>query len=359
MMLRSTVPRRLQTALPQRICGQVDRRVVFTGDSASIGRMGSLREAQSWWAGASSIRAFVTGAPEVIVDTANYPDLCEPAFLKQCRAQLAVQQTCRLPRFLTPETVANLVNFVEAERRMPGKCTHPGTTWSTIFYQEPSAIEELGDAHPLRRLVSRSNTYITAESIPEGIPLRRLQDDPGFQAFLEAVTGETLFEYACPVSKFVFSLADEKDHQDWHFDNNFLTLTFMLQKPAHGGLLEVHPRIGRENYEEISRILEGSAYSTPRGELLPDSNQQVQEGGEGPQAGREEFESSFPKLTYEYEVGDMILFIGRDSLHRCTKISGDRTRMIGIISYNTRETAGNVPNAVHMEKVYNLRQHQA
>ena len=42
-----------------------------------------------------------------------------------------------------------------------------------------------------------------------------------------------------------------------HFDSNLLTLTFMVQKSEGGGLLEVHPLIGRENYDSISDVLDG------------------------------------------------------------------------------------------------------
>ena len=59
-------------------------------------------------------------------------------------------------------------------------------------------------------------------------------------------------------------------------------------------------------------------------------------------------------LTFQYEVNDMVMFFGRESLHRATPVEGDRERIIAIISYNTVEHTA-IPDRVHMEKVYNIR----
>ena len=239
-------------------------------------------------------------------------DLTDPSLVKHCRDQLESNQICVLPEFLTESARVGMLEFVEAQQ-----IDHPGLTTSTVYYQEPD--EAFPGGHPKRRLVTRSNTYITADKIPL-IPLRELQESEEFVNFLQHVTNEKLCEYKCEVSKFVFSLAGNGDHQDWHFDNNFFTLTFMLQKPAGGGLLEVHPQVGRDNYQGINEILDGEIPTTQ---------------------------------TYDYELRDMVLFFGRDSLHRATPVQGDKNRVIAIISYNTPEQSA-LPDRTHMKKVYNL-----
>jgi len=97
---------------------------------------------------------------------------------------------------------------INARKSIP----HPGLTYSTIYYQEPD--DQYDKAHPLNREVTRSNTYITAEKIPKDLPLRKLQDSLQFRDFLIAATGEALLTYNCEVSKFVFSLSGDGDHQD-------------------------------------------------------------------------------------------------------------------------------------------------
>jgi len=255
-----------------------------------------------------------------LINTQKY-DLSSTLLVEKTRQQLFEHQTCVFGGFLTYESISFMRDFaIQARKALP----HPGTTYSTIFYQEPD--DKYDKTHPLNRQVTRSNTYITAKEIPVDFPLRKLQDSQYFRNFLIAVTGESLLEYNCEVSKFVFSLSRDGDHQNWHFDNNFLTLTFMLQQPEEGGLLVVYPEIGRENYSAISAVLDGR-----------------------------EPEPALPKTYYEYKVGDMILFNGRHSLHQSTTVKGQTERIIAIISYNTVGST-DLPNAKHMEKVYNLKQ---
>lgn len=251
-------------------------------------------------------------------------DLSSPHLMETTRKQLESQQTCILRGFLTPNAVKDMVSFAtETRKTLP----HPGITHSTVYYQKPD--NRYDKMHPLNREVTRSNTYITARDIPVSMPLRQLQENPSFLKFLQSVTAETLNPYQCQVSKFVFSLSGEGDHQDWHFDNNYLTLTFMLQKPTLGGLLEVYPDIGRTNYKAISAILDGESQTF----------------------------QDVPMSTYEYEVGDMILFTGRTALHRSTQVSGSVERIIAIISYNTPDCSF-MPDATHMEKVYGMSELQ-
>jgi len=256
-------------------------------------------------------------------------DLTCQELVAQCRAQLHTYQTCVLPNFLSKDSIVDLNSFANTEMK---HTPHPGVTESTIFYQDVD--ESFAESHPRNRKVTRSNTYITSDKIPQNLSLRKLGDDSTFQKFLQDVTDEALVEYNCEISKFVFSVSGEGDHQDWHFDNNFLTLTFMLQKSHGGGLLEVYPLIGRDNDRELSEILDFSAYSGP------------QSSASGPPARK--------KLVFEYNVGDMILFYGRHSLHRSTAVWGDQKRIIAIISYNTKDERS-LPNATHMRKVYGLQ----
>lgn len=277
-----------------------------------------------------SVRRIAASIPfESIVNTDRYSDLLSADLVQHCRSELAKHQTCRLPEFLRPEAIASMLSFATHELK---SIPSPGISWANVYYQAPWTHPDFMDPevhknHVVNRLTSRSNSYITADKIPQDIELRTLQDNQTFQAFLEKVTNQSLYEYNCKVSKFVFSASHEGDHQDWHFDNNFLTLTFMLQEPEDGGMLEVYPRIGRESYDCVASILDGKG---------------------------EDASLNLPELVrFRYRVGDMILFIGRDSLHRATAVQGKTTRVIGIISYNTFQE-NSMPNAMHYEKVYGL-----
>lgn len=283
-------------------------------------------------------------------------DFTSADLIAKCRADLFEHQICILPDFLTERAISQMVAFAEEEKRRAGsaKLMH-----STIYYQEPDLRQEINPNHPQNSLVTRSNTYITADKIPTNMGLRLLQDDLEFKGFLEQITKTSLKEYNCKVSKFVFSISGHGDHQDWHFDNNFLTLTFMLQKPQRGGLLEMYPRIGRTNYPEIAKVLaleKLKAVTEPsddRKRYQVAKSVRARSRSRSPAKAAYNLNTEKSLVSYDYEVGDCVLFFGRESLHRSTTVEGDQNRLIAIISFNTEEF-NCMPNSTHMKKVYGL-----
>ena len=145
-----------------------------------------------------------------VLNQQQYPDLSCPELIEQCQKQLHTEQTCILSNFLDVQVSKDILRFAKDELK---NVKHPGINESNVYYQEPDNTYPTG--HPQNRLVTRSNTYITADRIPQDMPLRQLQDSSRFTNFLCAVTGHDLREYECSVSKFVFSCSGAGDHQDW------------------------------------------------------------------------------------------------------------------------------------------------
>lgn len=231
-----------------------------------------------------------------------------------------------LPKFLRPEVYTSLASFAE---QSAAKLPHGGVHFTNPYYaqQDPT----FPDDHPRNWQVSKSMKYVTLDDIPESSPLLQLHRSPRLRSFLQQVMGASLYDYGCELSKCVFSVQKEGDHQDWHFDNNQLTLTFMLQKPARGGAFEVIPQLrlasgDGENYDAVSEVLR-----TDRGSL--------------------DVSASAGVRRIEYALGDLIIFMGRHSLHRATRVEGKTTRIIGILSYSTEE-GGAPPSREHLANVY-------
>lgn len=173
--------------------------------------------------------------------------------------------------------------------------------------------------------------YVTLDDIPESSPLLQLHRSASLRGFLQKATGLTLYDYGCELSKCVFSVQEEGDHQDWHFDNNQLTLTFMLQPPEDGGAFEVIPLLrlasgDGENYSGVREVLEAD-----RGALDASNAAGVR--------------------RIKYALGDLVIFKGRHSLHRATRVGGRVKRVIGILSYSD-ESGGAPPSKEHLANVY-------
>ena len=92
----------------------------------------------------------------------------------------------------------------------------------------------------------------------------------------------------------------------WHFDNSSFAITLLIQKPKGGGSFEYirdfrNSENDEMNYEGVGALLAG--------EHSPD--------------------------VLSIEPGDLVLFRGRNSLHRVTPTKGDRVRILSVLAYNT------------------------
>lgn len=93
---------------------------------------------------------------------------------------------------------------------------------------------------------------------------------------------------------------------NWHFDNSSFAITLLIQKPKGGGVFEYVRDVrdadaGDMNYELSGDVLAGKV----------------------------------PTKTLEMNPGTLVLFRGRNSMHRVTPVQGDVTRMLVVFAYNT------------------------
>jgi hypothetical protein len=187
------------------------------------------------------------------------------ALVAKAKAEIAERQIAILPKFLAPKVAKRLALF--AQQRVTG-IQHQGTHFTSPYYAEGDS--SLPTNHPRNRKVGKSMRYITNEGIPNDNELRTLHESARLRKFLNKVLEEPLEDYACELSKLVFSVQSAGDFQDWHFDNNFLTLTLMLQRPERGGDLEVVPRLRSsmdENYHAVQAILDTDMCGTAEARL--------------------------------------------------------------------------------------------
>ena len=92
--------------------------------------------------------------------------------------------------------------------------------------------------------------------------------------------------------------------QQWHFDRGDMTTTLMIQAPDGGGEFQYAPMIRseeEENYEAVARVLDGDLRGC---------------------------------RTVSMDPGTLMLFRGHYSLHRVKRVTGNRARLLAILSYN-------------------------
>ena len=92
----------------------------------------------------------------------------------------------------------------------------------------------------------------------------------------------------------------------WHFDNADWSITLMLQPATAGGVYEYAPNTrgaDEERYDAVAAVLEGCG---------PDVR------------------------SLAMDIGALVLFRGRYTLHRVTPVAGDRPRLLAVLSYDTK-----------------------
>jgi hypothetical protein len=223
------------------------------------------------------------------------------ALIEHCREQLHKQGACVLKGFIKPEVVAEMV--VEATELAP-TAFHNTVTGNAYLVE----IDESWPQDDPRRMTDTTSLgAIGYDQMPSSSLVRTLYEWDGLMDFLaDALGKEKIYRYADPMGALNIATMKEGDYLRWHFDQTDFVTTILLQPAEKGGEYEFVPMIRsaeNPNYEHVRRVLKGSDEGV---------------------------------VTLEIEPGSLVLFEGRNSLHRVTRIEGDRTRFIALLGYDTK-----------------------
>ena len=236
-----------------------------------------------------------------IVDLSAHP-LSDAGFQAQCKQTLDDHGVLVLRGFLGAQALETI--------RQEGM-THAGAAFYANskhnVYLKPQD-DSLPADHARNRLVVSSKGCITDEDIPADSPLRTLYDAQAFRDFLCAVLNESqIYPYADGLSSINLHYAHTGQELGWHFDNSSFAITLLIQKPSAGGVFEYVENLrdadrGDMNYSAVAQALDGHA--------------QVRQ--------------------LSMDAGDLVLFRGRNAMHRVTPTQGDITRMLVVLAYNAQ-----------------------
>ena len=203
-----------------------------------------------------------------------------------------------LESFVRPDRVGELIE--EAERVAPFAHRSYNRTNAYFTKDNPSLPEN----HPVRRFYDRSNAFVPADNFGDDSILRAIYEWPPFAPFIQhALREDAFYRYADPLADVIINAVEPGGGFPWHFDTNNYTVTLAIQNGEGGGLFEYSPRLRTaedENYDGVSRILDGSLEGV---------------------------------VSFELKPGDLQIFLGRYTLHRVSAVEGSRSRYVGIFSY--------------------------
>jgi hypothetical protein len=223
------------------------------------------------------------------------------AYRDKCKAQLSENGVLKLDGFIRPETLRHMVE--EANNAHDGAFYTVAKHNAYLTKQNP----DLPQDHIFNRQLSTSKGCICTDQVPENSPLTMIYNAPEFQSFIASVVGEdALYPYADPLSSINVHYANEGQELNWHFDNSEFAITLLLQSPDAGGVFEYvkdlrNSEAGDMNFEGVSAVVDGR--------------------------------STVDHL--DIDPGTLVLFRGRNSMHRVTPIIGNRQRILVVLAYNS------------------------
>ena len=247
------------------------------------------------------------------VDLERFPitDLDSPrgqVVIAQARQQVVTLGAAELSGFVTDAGVAALVRDAEALAER----AHPSGGMGTAYLETPS--DEWSENHPRRHRMKFGVRAVGYDIIPRTSPLRQLYEHPLATNFIETILNRgPLFHYADPCGALNLAVMAEGDELQWHYDQTDFVVSLAIQDAAMGGDFEMVPKLRSADDEQYDRVQ--SVFNGDHTEVV----------------------------TLAMTPGTLLVFEGRNSLHRVSPIKGDTLRHVGLLAYDTK------PNTVSSE----------
>ena len=237
--------------------------------------------------------------PEQTIDLVRHP-IDDAGYRSTCRNELARTGVLVLARFFTVAAVERVVaEFAGRESEaFYAQSTH------NVWLTEPDPT--LGADHVFNRQIVSTKGLLADDQINDDSPLKSVYNDAQFRKFVAEVVGlDAVHPYADPMSSVNVHFHRDGEELGWHFDNSAFAVTAPFQLPEGGGVFEYAPTLrdsaaGNQNFDGVAAVLDG--------------------------------ERTVERLTLA--PGDLVLFRGRDALHRVTPSIGTRTRLLAVFAFN-------------------------
>ena len=238
-------------------------------------------------------------ALEKWIDTERNP-IGSLEFAETCKQKLDETGCLLLPNFLKPAALQQMIE--EAEER--SDLVYYTAQTHNVYLTDPDPSKP--DTHIFNRQLKSTKGCLTTDQVPASSGLHALYDSPEFKKFIaHVVTEDAIYPYADPLSGINVHFADEGRELNWHFDNSSFAITLLLQSPEAGGdfqyVRDLRDAAANDmNFSGVEAVIDGQT----------------------------------PVQTLDVSEGTLVLFRGRNALHRVTPTIGDKTRLLVVLAYN-------------------------
>lgn len=217
------------------------------------------------------------------------------------RAQMAATGACEIPDFIR---AGALDAFIEDARSVAPFAHHSGGE-GTVYLGFPD--ESFPPDHPRQWLGPYGVGAVAYDLFPPNSLVRRLYEWAPLMELVAAILGyEHIYRYADPLGALNLAVMVDGEELQWHFDQTDFVVSLALQDADRGGDFEVAPMIRSaddERYDAVAAVLAGKRDDV---------------------------------VTLPMTPGTLLVFAGRNSLHRVSPISGSTPRLVALFAYDTK-----------------------
>tara|TARA_Y100001970_G_scaffold290108_2_gene422607 strand:- start:38 stop:820 length:783 start_codon:yes stop_codon:yes gene_type:complete len=235
-----------------------------------------------------------------IVNLKNHPIIESENYLKSCNNELISNSILQLDDFLTNKGLSKIQKEAVNLKKHAFYCSQKHTILlnkinNKISSKDPCNLEVVSD-----------KGCVPHDLIPKNSYLNLLYKSKYFKNFIAKTLGiKNIYPYSDKLSSINYNYYEKNQQLGWHFDNATFAITLMIQSPKSGGIFE-YTNKGR-NYEKnyinknyISKVIK--------------NKMKVEE--------------------LKVRPGTLILFYGRNYLHRVTPVTSKKPRILVTLNYN-------------------------
>jgi len=213
--------------------------------------------------------------------------------------QLAHNSVAVLNDFIRRDALEEMARDCEQLRPI----AHRSNVISSPYLSAPDHSFPAG--HPRNVSLRNALEVVAYDQIPESSGVRQLYEWDGLAHFVRDVMGlPAIYQYADPLGAINLATMTDGDELCWHFDKTDFVTSFAIAAPESGGAFEVAHSLrsgADEHYEDVAAVLSGDHTEV---------------------------------TSVEFAPGALMLFQGRNALHRVTPIGGNAPRHVALLAYD-------------------------
>jgi hypothetical protein len=246
------------------------------------------------------------GTPvSLLIDLHRYPVLDAggdsfEVLVEDARSQLKSTGAVELPGFLTAAGIAALM--ADADDLAPR--AHHSAGEGTAYLEFPDF--SLPDDHPRLTWGHYAVGAVPYDLMPVESVLRQMYEWEPLRNLVEAILDRgPIYRYGDPFGALNLAVMHEGDELQWHFDQTDFVVSLAVQTADDGGHFEVFTRIRSaedECYDDVAAALAGAHEGVVTLPMVP---------------------------------GTLLVFEGRNSLHRVSPVGSGLSRHVGLLAFDT------------------------